>query len=147
VVVGASREEAHGARASVAMCEAVAAHTSTAVVVTRAGLSEVAGPILVGVDGSAAGASALEFAFAEAAVHGVAVHPTLVWTGAPGGPPAAHWRSCDRQAKSDSPPFVRDAVVPIGPSRTVASALSEGGRRGDGRGEPINMDQCVNHRP
>lgn len=43
-----------------------------------------AGPILVGVGGSAAGASALEFAFAEAAVHGVAVRPTLVWTGAPG---------------------------------------------------------------
>ena len=43
--------------------------------------------------------------------------------------------------------YIRDAVVPIGPSSSVASALPEGGQRGDGEGEPINMGQYVDHRP
>ncbi|MFF6779853.1 universal stress protein [Streptomyces sp. NPDC012510] len=66
----------------------LAAHARCPVLVVR-GRGEVTGPIVLGVDGSPAGAKAVDFAFAEAALRDVDIVVVHCWTawGAPMPPP------------------------------------------------------------
>jgi nucleotide-binding universal stress UspA family protein len=66
----------------------VAGHAPCDVVVVRGSPSPPRGEVVVGVDGSPAGAKVVEFAFAEAALHGVglrAVHAWTLWVWSTGG--------------------------------------------------------------
>ncbi|GGW96023.1 universal stress protein [Streptomyces malachitofuscus] len=57
----------------------LAAHARCPVLVVR-GRDEPTGPVLLGVDGSTAGAKAVDFAFAEAALRGVVIVAVRCWT-------------------------------------------------------------------
>lgn len=59
----------------------VAAHAHSPVIVTRGTPGAPSGDIVVGVDGTTANQTALEFAFTEAALHATRIHAVHAWTG------------------------------------------------------------------
>ncbi|GIH95780.1 universal stress protein [Planobispora siamensis] len=59
----------------------VCGHTTCPVAVVRSAPAEQDGPVVVGIDGSSAGAGALAFAFAEAAARGVELRAVHAWSG------------------------------------------------------------------
>ena len=59
----------------------VAAHATSPVIVTRGRSEAPNGEIIVGIDGTTANQAALEFAFAEAALHSTQLQAVHAWTG------------------------------------------------------------------
>ncbi|WP_283137137.1 universal stress protein [Rhizohabitans arisaemae] len=64
----------------------VSGRSAVPVVVVRDGRGERRGPVVVGVDGSAAGETALGFAFEQAALYGVELHAVRAWRRQPFDP-------------------------------------------------------------
>jgi nucleotide-binding universal stress UspA family protein len=76
-----------------------------------------AGPVVVGIDGSAANAAAIEFAFAEAAARDADLVAVHVWS---------HPKS---YGPSEILPLVYDADILAAESRRMLSQTTEAGRR------------------
>ncbi len=110
IVVGS---RGHGGFASLLLGSVghrVAAHATCPVVVVRGRSGEDDGPVVVGVDGSPAGAHAVELAFAEAAARGAELVAIRAWS-----PPVPPWGA-------DMPPLIYE---PAEREATERAALQE----------------------